>query len=147
MTIQIAPTQLFHAAVHKMLLSTVGGGIKVYDGNPFGTMTYPFLALHDLGGAAPTGPPMTGDGADVARMYQLDAVGRKVAEAQELSDRARVRMVQSDDAGGFLYSVTVAGWRCAYRGTDLFLGLSAEGRAPKQVLVDRVRYLFRWTPA
>jgi hypothetical protein len=147
MTIAVAPTQLFHAAVHKMLLSTVGGGVRVYDGNPFGTMSYPFLVVHDLGGQPGTGPPLLGDGADVARLYQLDAVGRKVNEAQELSDRCRLRMVQSDDAGGFLYPVSVAGWRCAFRGTDLFLGLSAEGREPAQVFADRVRYLFRWTPA
>lgn len=90
---------------------------------------------------------MTGDGADVAVLYQLDSIGRTVAEAQSLSRQGRNQMVQSDGAGRFLHPVDVPGWRCAYRGTELFLGVSAEGREPRQVFVDRARYLFRWTPA
>jgi hypothetical protein len=147
LTILIAPLDQFHAAVYAMLRSASSGATKTYDGNPFGVVSYPSRVLHDLGGSAPTGPPMLGDGADVAVHYQLDSLGRTAVEAQALSVRSRAHMVQSDDAGGFLYPVTVPGWRCAERRTDLLVGLTPEGREPRQVFVDRVRYVFRWTPA
>ncbi len=147
MSIQIAPLELFTSGLIAMLRSTTGGGIRVFDEHPYGTVSYPFTVVHDLGGPAPSGPPMLGDGVDVSILYQLDNVGRKRAEAQELERRCRDRIVQSDSAGGFLHPITVAGWRCSERTTDSFLGVNPEGKTPQQVFVARSRYVIRWTPA
>ncbi len=146
MTIQVAPRQLFTARLVGMLETSLGG-TRVYRGRVSGVATYPFVVLHDLGGTGPTGPGLLGDGADVTSTYQVDSVGRRMDEAQALGDRVRERMVQSDDAGGWEYPVTVDGWRCSYRSTDAVLGVTPEGKPPEAVFVDRLRYLFRWTPA
>lgn len=146
MTIQIAPRGQFSNGLVVMLRSTVGGGVKTFYGNPVGTVAYPFSVVHNLGGPEPTGPPMLGDGADVAISYQVDAVGRTSGEAEELDDRCRTRIVQSNGAGGFLYPITVEGWRCVERRTREFLGVSPEGKAPQQVFVARTQYVIRWTP-
>ena len=147
MTVQLAPLELFTSGFVTMLRSTVGGGVRIFDENAYGNISYPFVVVHDLGGPSPTGPPLLGDGADVAVTYQVDSVGRKRSEAQELDRRCRTRVVQSNDAGGFLYPITVAGWRCAERRTDSLLGVNPEGKTPQDVFVARTRYVVRWTPA
>jgi hypothetical protein len=144
-TTPVLPTQLVTSALASMLTANMGG-TAVFSRPPTRDVPETFVRVRYLGAPSPDGPPLTGDGADVCTRFCLDCVGRRQDQAQALGDRARARVVSSDGAGGWLYAVTVAGWRCSSRRTAQMLGVSVEGQPGREIFVDRTEYELDWTP-
>ncbi|WP_256789814.1 DUF3168 domain-containing protein [Frankia sp. AvcI1] len=136
--IQVAPTQLFTDALIGMLRADVGDGIRIYDGTTYGDVSWPYAIVTPLGGPAPDGPPLQGDGEDVCMQVQIDAVGRRRDQAQGLADRLRARLL----AG----ALAVDGWRCAHRETQASPGCLPEGQPGLEVWTAIGRYELYWTP-
>lgn len=137
MTIQVAPSQLIANALITALRSA-SGGIRVYDTVTYGTVTYPYVVVHQLN-ALLSGPPLLGGEDDYRQQIQVDAVGQRRDQAQALADRAR----------GWVLTVTLAvpGWVCANRETQTIAPVAAEGQPEHELFTSIARYGLTWTPS
>ena len=114
----------------------------VYDSS----LSYPYFQVDHMPAPLNQSPPLAGDGSLCRVVWQVTGVGKRWDQAQAAARWARARILTSDNAGGYVWPLVVAGWRCTLREAVTDGGTMGEGQPGHKIWNVPVRYALSFTP-